>query len=233
MRSRTLALVFTLTIAFGLAACDGGVSSDFQNRYGALIEKTYNDHDWQPLCVVAGPFPLETRGNKRCEHCEDLVAAGLLTKETVEKGNASLERFDLTESGSEHYKEDADPDLLASVRRRVEARGEKWRESNAAALAKPRFCFGKERFHHIAEALSPLRDGAITFVSVKLVTEVEEASPLLWDPKLSPLKLAIPPKPKAGQPVLQVPRVVTFRVMPGDKDAEIDNLRYGKWVNEK
>jgi hypothetical protein len=119
------------------------------------------------------------------------------------------------------------------VKRRFEARGEKEREPDAAALAKPRLCFGKERFHHIADALSPMGMGGVTFVSVKIVVEIKDASPLLWDPKLAPLKLTIPPKPKVGQPVLHLPRVVTFRVMPDGKDADVDSMRYGKWVNEK
>jgi hypothetical protein len=234
MRRIFIALIFVLACAFAyiVVRWDGGVTKAVAGRYGALIEKTYRDQDSEPLCIYAGPFPLELRNKfKRCDHCEDLVAAGLLTKETVEEDKFSFERFDLTESGSAHYEEEADPELLARVKRRLEARGEK-REPDADALANPRLCFGKERFHHIAEALGPFHLGADTYVSVKVVAEVKDPSPLLWDPKLAPLKLTIPPKPKPGEPVLQLPRIVTFRMMPGDR-AEIDNMRYGAWVNEK
>jgi hypothetical protein len=215
-----------------LAGCGSGVSKE----QAALFEQTYNEArlDWEPLCIEAGPFPLKARRLSRgCDRCEDLVAAKLLTREVGQEQEDATVRFDLTESGKSHYNEEADPEQVASVKRRYEARREGDRAPDAQALGKPRLCFGKERFHHITESLGPISLGGVKFQSVKLVAEVKEPSPLLWDPALAPLKLTIPPRPKEGQPVLYPPRVVTFRIFADGKSAAVDDMRYGKWVNEK
>lgn len=227
------------------------VSNDYQQRYAAAFETAYNTSRIEiPLCIFIGPFPFEAKpGKPPCEACADLVAAGLATQDFVSEGNQTWLKYDLTETGRSLYTEDVDPDRYAEVQKRYAASGrpDQVPDLSKSAYAKPRLCFGKERFHHIADALPPMNIGGSNYISVKLVSEARELNPIVWssamagltvesdqwEQKLAGSKLLIPPMPEPGQPALYPPQVVTF-LMLQDGTADIDpSMRYGAWVDEK
>ena len=214
-----------------------GVSDAYLKRYGSLFQSNYDEANsfMDPLCVPAGPFPLDTRNKARsCDRCADLVSAGLLTQESIQEGERTYTVLKLTAAGRPFYTEDADPEVLAIVKKRLVEQGKANQQPDAKRLASPRFCFGKKRFHHLEDALSPLNGSDGTrYLSAKVVAEAKDLDPIVWDPKLADLKLEPPPPPEPGKPALYKAEVITLHLMPDGKSAEIDSVRYGAWVNEK
>jgi hypothetical protein len=191
----------------------------------AMIER-------EPLCIEAGPFPFRGgSGHGRCDRCQDLAQAGLLTRKVVDNESGGYVEYSLSDTGTSLYRFEPDPEYLDLLRARFAKQGQN-REPDAAALSRPRLCLGQTRFHSVAEALAPFMMAGTTYLSVKLVAEAKDTSGLLFDPNIATLGLPIPPKPEAAKPLLYAPRVVTFAFYQGDPSAELSDVRYGAWVNE-
>ena len=232
MRRKFVRILLVVPLVLVLCHCGrAGVSQEFLNRYGKLFELSYNDAMTdEPLCVYAGPFPLETKNvYEDCRPCDALTKAGLLREAPFKSEHLT---FYLTGKGEQIYTEEIDWDLVTKVKRRFESQ-ESERVPNARELSKPRFCFGRKLFHHISEALPPFSVGGTTAISVKIISEARDLNPMLWDSQIANLGLPIPPKPESGKPAFYPPEIVTFTIMSDGNSVAIDDMRYGKWINEK
>lgn len=232
--SRRVSLAISTTLLATLLVACGGKPKPVDHPKTVLMERVYNGDMRESLCVLTGPFPFEARprGDK-CRNCDTLLSLGLLSSDLINDGDTPVERFNLTVEGRRHYYEALDSETIENIHRQREARGATDTLPPLEDASRPRMCFGKLKFKHIEETLAPMPMGGVTFLSAKIVAEVQDPSPLLWDAGLAPFKFTIPPKPKDGQPVLTAPRVFTYRIMPDGNDADLDSMRYGKWVNEK
>ncbi len=213
------------------SGCGGGTVSDARlAKMRALFDEGMIERD--PLCIEAGPFPVRSGAVKgSCDRCQDLAQAGLLSRKIVDDAAGGYVRYALTRAGAAVYREEPDEEYLDIVRARFAQQGDPDRQVDAAALARPRMCFGQTRFHRVTDALSPLTMAGSTYVSVRLVAKATDTSKRLFDPRIAALGLPIPPAPEAGQPGLYPARVMTFQEFP-DGSLEVSDVRYGVWVNE-
>lgn len=177
-----------------------------------------------PLCVHVGPFPLRAGV---CPACEGLAKAGFLQPHYQ---GQEIVQYSLTAAGRDRYETRPDEERLALIRSRFERMG-KPDEFDPARIEHPRLCFGRTRFHAVVEALAPMTLGGNTYRSVKLVAVATDTSGLLFDPRLAPIGLPIPPRAEAGKPLLYPPQVVTLEYVPGDPQPSLSDLRYGAWVD--
>ena len=215
-----LACLFLLS---GLAGC-GRAPVDPQ--LAAEVEQAFNEasieHD--PLCVHVGPFPVRAGV---CPACPGLAEAGFAQASHL---GEEIVSYSLTDAGRARYETRPDDAYLALIRARFERMG-KPDEFDPGRIEDHRLCFGRTRFHAVEEALAPLQLGSNTYRSVKLVAVATDTSGLLFDPRLAPLELPIPPRPEAGKPVLYPPHVVTLEYVTGDPAPTLSDLRYGAWVD--
>lgn len=220
-----------------LAACSKqkGPPKEFLAQYEDMFRTAFNeDQMHEALCVYAGPFPLEKRRPFDCEKCEALRAAGLLSEDVLTDNRGTYSRYDLTVQGKDVYRDDINRDAFEMAKKRWEKFKPSENPPDQYDFARPRLCFGKERYHHIEEALAPIPLGSGKAVSVKLVAEVKDVNSKIWDPQMAALGMRVPPRPEPGKPVLYPPRVVTFMIDGVFNQAWIDDsLRYGAWINEK
>lgn len=228
--SRTFAL---LGVALSLAGCGGATVPEAERE---AMRKVYDESliQREPLCIEAGPFPYRSgmqadrwRG-VGCDKCQALEQSGFL----VRRIDGDVVSYDLSETGRPLYKREADPEWVEIVRARFAKQGRK-EEVDTDALAQPRLCFGKTRFHEISAALQPFDFGGNTVRSVRIVAEAKDTSGLLFDPRVAALGLKLPPKPEAGKPALYPPHIVSFEWVHGDPVPDISSVRYGAWVNEE
>ncbi len=238
--SKSLAWLFpsiALALVVGLSACSKqkGPSKAFLTQYEDMLRTSFNEDQMsEALCVYAGPFPLEKRKPFDCEKCDALRAAGLLSEDVLTDARGTYSRYDLTVQGKDVYRDDVNRDAFEMAKKRWEKYKPSENPPDQYDYARPRLCFGKERYHHIEEALAPIPLGSGKAVSVKLVAEVKDVNSKIWDPQMAALGMRIPPRPEPGKPVLYPPRVVTFMIDGVFNQAWIDNsLRYGAWINEK
>lgn len=233
---RTIALL-ALALGVTLAGCSRqkGPSKAFLSQYEDMLRTAFNEDQMsEALCVYAGPFPLERRKPYDCEKCDALRSAGLLSEDVLTDARGTYSRYELTVQGRDVYRDDINRDAYEISRKRWEKFRPTELPPDADNFARPRLCFGKERYHHIEEALAPLNLGNGKAVSVRLVAEVQEVNSKIWEPQMAALGMRIPPRPEGGKPVLYPPRVVTFMIDGVFNQAWIDpSLRYGAWLNEK
>lgn len=167
----------------------------------------------QVACLREGPFPVDTGGRQRpsCRRCEDLAAAGLLTREQVgdPKSGSSHYIYDLTPFGRSVYTTEEDP---------------------VSHDRYPRFCFGSTRVYKVVAAQSPLHIGGQIVIGVEYVVEVVDPHPFLFDPKSRVLNL---PLPKRGTPALYAPARTTVLLSAHGQFLYADpSYRYGSWSND-
>jgi hypothetical protein len=157
-------------------------------------------------------FPFSTReGGQRCDRCEDLYQAGLLTK-TVEEyqkhdQTAYDTRFELTNLGASVYEE------------RVYA---------ASGSKVGKICFGKAALYRIDEMLPPLNLGGETRYGVTFTLELLNPHPFIFDPRSKALNVEAP---TPGTPALYPPRITTISIAAGGGYVD-DSFRYGKYLNK-
>ncbi|MBL8516020.1 MAG: hypothetical protein JNM76_03530 [Betaproteobacteria bacterium] len=238
MRLQTIHhLLLAVAIVALLAACGkkSGPSKDFLDKYETVFRTAFNeDQMTEALCVYAGPFPLDRRDSDDCRLCEALRAAGLLSEDIITESDRTLSRYALTPQGKDVYRDDVNRDAYELAKKRWDHFKSSENPPDALDYARPRLCFGKERYHSIVETLPPVQLGSGRAISTKLVSEVQDVNSKIWDPQMAPLGLRVPPRPEPGKPVLYPPRVVTFVYEPTFNFAWIDeSLRYGAWINEK
>jgi hypothetical protein len=226
-----------LALLAALTACSKqkGPSKEFLAQYENMFRTAFNEDQMsEALCVYAGPFPLEKRKSYDCQKCDALRAAGLLSEDVLTDNRGTYSRYDLTVQGKDVYRDDVNRDAFEMAKKRWEKFKPSENPPDQYDFARPRLCFGKERYHHIEEALSPMPLGSGKAISVKLVAEVQDVNAKIWEPQMAALDLRIPPRPEPGKPVLYPPRVVTFMIDGVFNQAWIDDsLRYGAWINEK
>ena len=212
-----------------LSSCRYGAES-LNAETRAKMQAAYDEVmiDREPLCIEAGPFTFHGGTGAACDACQSLEQAGLLERRI---GDDQTVSYDLTDLGRPLYRKEPDPEYVELVRERFR-RMHNDREVDEKALARPRMCFGRTRFHHIEEALPPMSLGGNQYVSVKIVAEAQDTSGLLRDERLRVLGLNIPPPPAdPAQPLLHPPRVTTFEYIPGDPYPTLSDVRYGAWVD--
>ena len=218
-----LARLAMLILLLGLTGCgrapvDPALAADVQRAFDeANIER-------DPLCIHVGPFPVHARV---CPACPGLAKAGFLQEHLLD---GEIVSYSLTEAGRARYETRPDAERLGLIRTRFERMG-KPGEFDPGRIEDHRLCFGRTRFHAVEEALAPMTLGGNTYRSVKLVAVATDTSGLLFDPRLAPLGLPIPPRPAAGQPLLYLPQVVTLEYVTGDPQPTLSALRYGAWVD--
>lgn len=225
MLRTTLALAATLS----LSACGGEVK--LPDEVVANMRAAWNEGaiEREPLCIEAGPFPFEAGARGNCDRCQELAAAGLLVRGTSPTGRVT---YTLSTDGKPLYRLAPDPEFLEMVEDRFEKNRPGEKMPPASTWNRPRFCFGRTRFHSIAAALPPMADGGVYYHSIKLVTAAEDTSGLLFDPRIASLGLELPPRPAPGQPALYAPRIVTFQVVRDSGEYVVDDsVRYGAWVD--
>jgi hypothetical protein len=188
----------------------------------AMIER-------EPLCIEAGPFPF-VAGRGACDRCQELAAAGLLVRGTSPDGRVS---YALSAEGRAAYRLEPDPEFLALIEARYAKNRPGEKMPPPSTWNRPRMCFGRTRFHSIADALAPMSLGSDAYYSIKLVAEAEDTSGLLFDPRIAALGLPLPPRPEPGQSALYAPQVVTFQYVRMSGEWWIDDsFRYGPWALE-
>ena len=221
-------------LLFSACSKKTGPSKDFLDKYEAVFRTAFDEDQMsEALCVYAGPFPLDKRKSFDCEKCEAMLAAGLLSLELQNDDRGSFERYSLTIQGKDVYRDDVNRDAYEMAHKRWETYKPTENPPEPTAYARPRLCFGKERYHSIVETC-PVAMGGDRAISTKLISEVHEVNSRIWDPQMAALGMRIPPKPESGKPVLYPPRVVTFIYVPTFNFAWIDpTMRYGAWINEK
>ncbi len=231
---RVLIVIAAIAI---LSACSKktGPSKEFLDKYEDVFRTSFNEDQMsEALCVYAGPFPLDKRKSYDCEKCEALLAAGLVSVELQNNDSGSFERYSLTIQGKDVYRDDVNRDAYEMAHKRWETYKPSENAPEATDYARPRLCFGKERYHSIVDTLPPVAIGGDRAISTKLISEVHDVNSRIWEPQMAALGMRIPPKPEAGKPVLYPPRVVTFIYVPTFNFAWIDpSMRYGAWINEK
>lgn len=227
-------LRWSLLALMALSALAGGCGKrSLPPEQLASMQQVFDDAmlDKEPLCILAGPFPYRA-GPRRpgCDRCQDLEAAGFLTRRVVDTDREHYVEYALSPQGEPLYRVAPDPEWVASLERRQQ---KTFDEKDLKRLERPRMCFGTTRFHGVADALAPLHVGSgRTVVSVKLVAEARDSSGLLFDPRLAALRLPVPPRPEPGQLVLYPERVVTFQSSAVYGALAISDMRYGRWANE-
>jgi hypothetical protein len=228
-------LVLALLLALSGCSKQKGPSKAFLTQYEDMLRTAFNEDQMsEALCVYAGPFPLEKRRDFECEKCDALRAAGLLSEDVLSDARGTYSRYDLTVQGKDVYRDDINRDAFEIAKKRWEKFKPSENPPDQYDFARPRLCFGKERYHHIEEALAPVPIGSGKAVSVKLVAEVKDVNSKIWDPQMAALGMRVPPRPEPGKPVLYPPRIVTFMIDSVFNQAWIDDsLRYGAWINEK
>lgn len=205
-------------------------ANEYLDKHAPKVKQLLNDALAKPdaICIYEGPFPYlhDSQDSarvfgKRCDRCEDLYEAGLLTKTIAEQINDRGQkyyatRYDLTEFGKSVYAEE--PETSSSQGTSVQNAGRKV----------PRFCFGKTALHKVIEMIPPMTSGGNTYLGLEYVAEIVDPHPFLYDPASKPLHL---PVPDSSRPALYPPQVATIVTYP-DGTMEIDNsFRYGKYVN--
>lgn len=223
--------ILALAATLALSACGGG-EVKLPDEVVAKMRAAWDEIqvEREPLCVEAGPFPFEAGRGGNCDRCQELAAAGLLTRGTTATGRVS---YDLTALGKPLYRLAPDPEFLELVRTRFETNRPGEKMPPASTWNRPRMCFGRTRFHSIAAALPPMDDGGVFYHSIKLVAVAEDTSGLLFDPRIANLGLKLPPRPEPGQPALYPPTIVTYEIVRMTKEYTVnDGVRYGSWALE-
>lgn len=213
--------------AASIGACTPKPSAETIERVRGDANRVFDEFD--PMCVYQGPFPWrESLHPLGCDKCDELVRAGLVAKRETE-GEAV---FELTADGKALYRDDID----TAYKTVVEERRQKLGSSDAAppekAFKRPRLCFAKTRFHSIADMLPPMDDGAEKFQSFKIVREVTDIKPQLYNAAYAALTAGCNRRPEGAQPALCDVAIYNF-VYYGDGLVELRNdVRYGAWVDE-
>lgn len=220
-----------------------------------LIPKLVNqDLDQKSnVCVEAGPFPYDTSapptewvnhvGNYgtceaiRCNRCEDLLQAGLLSKTQGSQIDAegvqrTTVRYELTAEGRALYHEDIDDYSVSTSEQPFCQAGAVMTGKTPDTTRKPGLCFAKAMvFHSVEERLAPAQFGADKVQSFKLVAQAVDPQPFIFDPRAKALLKTVP---QPGNPALYPSVLTTLVLAPGGNDGYLDGgIRYGKWLNEK
>jgi hypothetical protein len=183
------------------------------------------------LCIEVPAFPLDVNTeSSACPKCAALIKAGVI-EESVNlvpgAGSTSDLKsvYALTAMGKKLYTDKPDEEWVAALLARQKGVPNGWTEAEIRSQAKPRVCLGRTRFHHLEE-LGRLTTfpGGETAQMVSLVAQVHDDSGLLFDPRLAPLNLSLPPKPKPGEPILQSPMQLKAERFPQDKLPELIGL---------
>lgn len=223
--------ILALAATLALSACGGGevkLPDDVVANMRAAWDQGMIERE--PLCIEAGPFPFEAGRGGNCDRCQEFAAAGLLARGTTPTGRV---RYELTALGKPLYRLAPDPEFMELVQARFAKNRPGEKVPPASTWNRPRFCFGRTRFHSIAAALPPMDDGGVFYHSIKLVAVAEDTSGLLFDPRIGNLGLALPPRPAPGQPALYPPKIVTFQIVRMTKEYVVDDgVRYGPWALE-
>jgi hypothetical protein len=184
-----------------------------------------------PLCIEVPPFPLDVNTeSSACRKCTALIKAGII-EESVSLvpgpgGSSDLKAvYALTTMGTKLYTDKPDEEWVAVLLARQKDVPNGWTEAEIRKQAKPRVCLGRTRFHHLDE-LGRLTKfpGGETAQMVSLVAQVHDDSGLLFDPRLTALNLSLPPKPKPGEPILQLPLPLKAERFPQDSLPELIGL---------
>ncbi len=210
-----------------LCACTPKPSAETIERVRADANRVFDEFD--PMCIYQGPFPWRQRDQFiGCDRCDELVRAGLVTKRVVE-GESTLE---LTAEGKALYRNDVDVAYKTVVEERRRQLGSTDAPPPEKAFKRPRLCFGKTRFHSITEMLAPMGDGSEKFQSFKIVREVTDVKPQLYDAAYAEFTAGCNRRPEGSKPALCDAAIYNF-VYYGDGLVELRNdVRYGAWVNE-
>lgn len=189
------------------------VSADARKHQGAILHGLDREISSRLMCIHEGPFPFDTaeRGRLPCQRCEDLKAAGLLTRS--ESPNATPERvawrYELTELGKALYTEEQDP---------------------VSGDRAPRLCLARTKVHHLASAQPAFTIGGRMAIGVDYVAEALDPHPLAFDPAARPLELPVPAR---GVPALLPPVRTTVMLTPWGEFSETDpTFRYGSRIND-
>ena len=189
------------------------VSADARKHQGAIVHGLDREISSQLMCIHEGPFPFDTsaRGRLPCQRCEDLKAAGLLTRS--ESPEATPERvawrYELTDLGKALYTQEQDP---------------------VSGDRAPRLCLARTKVHHLASAQPALNISGRMAIGVDYVAEAVDPHPLAFDPAAQPLKLPVPAR---GVPALLPPVRTTMMLTPWGEFSETDpTFRYGSRVND-
>lgn len=215
----SVALCAALLAACGRAPVDAALAADVK----AAFDEASIGRD--PLCVYVGPFPVQAGSCPK--ECAGLAKAGFLDEHVL---GDEVVRYSLSDAGQALYEEKPDGEYLAIIRARFERMG-KPGDFHPERIEDHRLCFGRTRFHSADEALAPMMLSSNTYRSVKVVAVATDTSGLLFDPKLAPIGLPIPPKPEPGKPILYPPQVVTLEYVSGDPLPTLSDMRYGAWVD--
>lgn len=205
------------------------------------------------VCVEAGPFPYDTSapptewknhiGNYgtceaiRCNRCEDLLQAGLLSKTQGSQLDAdgvqrATVRYELTTEGRALYHEDINDRAVVSSGQPMCQLGESMTGKTPDNTRTPGLCFARAMtFHKVEERLKPMKMGAERMMSFTYVAQAVDPQPFIFDERAKALLKAVP---QPGNPALYPAVMTTLVLAPGGKEGYLDSgLRYGKWINGK
>lgn len=189
------------------------------------------------LCIYEGSFPFSSRRgrprhyggpDRQCDRCEDLYAAGLLTK--------SIEEYvpDVMEpTGEGNYQYNPPNMKKFDVQYELTDFGRSVYNEGGGDLARmpdrPRFCFGKPKLQKITSTQAPMMMGTQVAIGIQYIIEVENPHPFLFDPANKPLGLKLP---KQGKVVLYPPENTTVMIYPGGHIELDSSVSYGPYVRQ-
>jgi hypothetical protein len=191
--TKTLILFVLVFLAINLEGCGRKDAPKLSEPIKIELDKVVAEMACMPTRAL--PFVSDQQHNQTCFECDNLVQAGLLTREgsTDSTGNSegtlpANVRYNLTDIGEGAY---------------VQATGD------GPYGSTPRFCFGNPRVYRVTSTFGPVVLGGAKNFGIRYIVQLDNPNPYLFDPRAKLLRIRLPNPAMEGKPVFYPEQNIT------------------------